>query len=338
VGLNPHYGTPRNPFGRDVGRIPGGSSAGAGVAVADSMGCMGLGTDTRGSVRIPSALCGVTGFKPTASRIPKTGVFPLSYTLDSVGPLANSVACCAVYDAILAGEEASAAVAPEALPLQTLRFLIPVCSLLDDLDPQVSDAFERSIEALKSSGAYIDKVPMPILTDAQSLFKNGGFAGAEAYQIHRRLLGKYKDDYDPKVAARISLGESFLAADYIQLGFDRATLIEEVKTLVQAFDAILFPTVPIVAPSIDDAEKSEEAYVKLNLILLRNPGMMNLLDGCALSVPCHKPGEEPVGLAIAGMGGTDKHILAVGQAVENALSTITGSSGNVEPIAKRARM
>lgn len=339
VGLNPHYGTPRNPFDRaSGGRIPGGSSAGAAVAVADGMCTMGLGSDTRGSVRIPSALCGVTGFKPTASRVPKTGVFPLSYSFDSVGPLANSVACCAVYDAILAGEEPSTAAAPEPLPVTGLRLLLPTCSLLQDLDPHVSIAFKRSVEALNAAGARIVEMDMEILTDAQEQFRNGGLVAPEAYQIHRPILEKHKSEYDPRVASRVALGASFSAADYIQLGLDRKHLISRVSALMRPYDAMIYPTVAITAPTIAEVSGSDEDYVRCNLKLLRNTGIMNLLDGCAATIPCHRPGEPPVGLSIAGMGGTDKHVLAVAQAVEAALSCISGGTSGTEPSAKRAKI
>src|SRR5439155_141461 len=157
VGLNPHFGTPKNPYDRKAGRVPGGSSSGAAVAQADGMCVMALGTDTRGSIRGPSALCGVVGFKPTARRVPREGAFPLSFALDSVGPLANSVACCAAYDAVLSGE-------PDnwpTVPVQMLRLLLPLSSALEDLDAQVSKAFESALERLSKAGALIVKVPVP---------------------------------------------------------------------------------------------------------------------------------------------------------------------------------
>lgn len=320
----------KNPFDRTSGgRVPGGSSSGAAVSVTDGMCVMGLGTDTRGSVRIPSALCGVTGFKSTASRIPRDGAFPLSYTLDSVGPLANSVACCAIYDAILAGETASTVAAPQPFPLLGLRLLVPQCSLFDDLDPHVTATFQRTIDYLKTAGVRIERLDMPLLTKAQDLFKNGGFAAPEAYQIHRAILAEHKAEYDPRVASRIAMGESFSAADYIQLGFDRTALIDEFSPLIKPFDAMVFPTVRTAAPTIAECEVSEKDYVKWNLRLLHNPGLINLLNGCCLTIPCHMPGEPPVGLSIANLAGTDKHILAVGQTVEHALCSITRPRGDI---------
>lgn len=321
LGLNPHYGTPKNPFDRATGRVPGGSSSGAAVSVADSMCAMGLGSDTRGSVRLPAALCGVSGFKPTASRIPREGAFPLSWTLDSVGPLANTVACCAAYDALLAG------IAPEPLPLVPLaglRLMVPKCSLLDDLDPQVASAFERALSALSAAGARISHVDALEFTRAQDLYRNGGFAGAEAWLIHRKRLETRAAGYDPRVSKRVVLARDFNAADYIQLGFERAALLKEAEALCAPYDAMLYPTCAAIAPTIAEADRSDEDYFRLNLRVLRNTGLGNILDGCGVTLPCQAPGEAPVGLSVAGLAGSDRRVLAVAQSVEAALVSLTG--------------
>ncbi|MSQ49469.1 MAG: amidase, partial [Betaproteobacteria bacterium] len=204
VGTNPHYGTPKNPWDRPRagadgaslgGRVPGGSSSGAAVAVADGMCVMGLGSDTRGSIRQPAALCGIAGFKPTARRVSRQGAFPLSYTLDSIGPLANTVACCAAYDAVLAGE--CDAVLKE-LPARGLRLLLPRSSALEDLDPAVAQAFEASLAALSRAGAVIEERKVPAFDRQADYFRNGGFAAAEAYAIHRRWSARI-GEYDPRV-------------------------------------------------------------------------------------------------------------------------------------------
>lgn len=326
VGTNPHYGTPRSPYGRDDGsggRVPGGSSSGAGVAVADGLCVMGLGTDTRGSVRIPSALCGVTGFKPTASRVDKSGAFPLSYTLDSVGPLANSVECCAIFDAILSGERPAAeASAPEPLPLRGLRLLLPSpsCFVMKDLDAAVTKAFDRAVSALESAGAMVTVREAPCFDAAHALYESGGFAGPESFQIHRETLEAHGELYDPNVAARIRLGAELKAADYVQRGIDRARIIGESAALLAGFDAMIMPTVACIPPTIADCESSMETYAQYNLLLLRNTGLINMLDGCAASLPCHTNGEPPVGLMVAGLAGEDKHVLAAARAVEGALA------------------
>ena len=321
VGVNPHYGTPRNPYDRKTGRVPGGSSSGAAVSVADGMCAMGLGSDTRGSVRLPAALCGVTGFKPTASRIPKEGAFPLSWTLDSVGPLANTVDCCATYDAILAG------ITPEALPVlpaKGLRLMVPKCNLLDDLDPQVAAAFERALSVLSKAGAQVTEVDAPAFTQSFDLYKNGGFAGAEAYVIHRKLLETSAAGYDPRVSKRVVFGKDFAAADYIQLGLDRAAFIRGAEALGAPYDAMLYPTVAAVAPTIEEASKEDDDYFRWNMRLLRNTGLGNLLDGCGVTLPCQAQGDAPVGLSVAGFAGQDRRVLAVARAIEGALAQVTG--------------
>ena len=315
VGLNPHYGTPKNPYDRKTGRVPGGSSSGAAVAQADGMCVMALGTDTRGSIRGPSALCGLVGFKPTARRVPRDGAFPLSYTLDSVGPLANSVECCAAYDAVLSGE-------PDpwpSVPVQMLRLLLPLSSALEDLDPQVSRAFDSALHRLSQAGAMIVKVPVPAFDRQAEYFKGGGFAGAEAYYIHRQWLDRL-GECDPRVGKRILLGKDLSGADYVALGFLRREFQAEIEGLAAPFDAILMPTAPCIAPTIAEAGASDEAYFRWNARILRNNGLANFLDGCALSLPCHEPGAAPVGLTVCGTAGTDRRLLAVAAAIEKALA------------------
>ncbi len=315
VGLNPHYGTPKNPYDRKTGRVPGGSSSGAAVAQADGMCVMALGSDTRGSIRGPSALCGIVGFKPTARRVPRDGAFPLSYSLDSVGPLANSVECCAAYDAVLSGE-------PDtwpAMPVGVLRLLLPLSSALDDLDPEVGKAFERAMQKLSKTGATIIQVPVPAFDRQSEYFKGGGFAGAEAYYIHRHWLDRLAE-YDPRVGKRVVLGKDISGADYVALGFLREEFKQSIEALAAPFDAILMPTVPCVAPTIGDADRSDEDYFRWNARILRNNGLANFLDGCAVSLPCHAPGSAPVGLMVCGTAGADRRILAVSAAIEKALS------------------
>jgi aspartyl-tRNA(Asn)/glutamyl-tRNA(Gln) amidotransferase subunit A len=319
TGINPHYGTPRNPWDRKTGRIPGGSSSGAGVAQADGMCVMALGSDTRGSIRVPAAFCGVTGFKPTTRRVPREGAFPLSYTLDSVGPLANSVACCAVYDSILAGETLEAL--PE-LPAKGLRFLVPKSEVRDGLDAEVAQGFSSSIEKLGRAGAVITEKPVPAFDRQAEYFKGGGYAGAEAYAIHRKNAERLAE-YDPRVAKRVMLGKDLSAADYVDFGLLRAEFQREVDALMAPFDAFLLPTIPCIAPPIAEVNASDEAYFRWNMRILRIVGLVNFLDGCAVSLPCHArahlPTQAPVGLMVCGPAMSDRRILAVAAAVEQVL-------------------
>jgi aspartyl-tRNA(Asn)/glutamyl-tRNA(Gln) amidotransferase subunit A len=314
TGLNPHYGTPRNPWDRKTGRVPGGSSSGAAVAQADGMCVMALGSDTRGSIRQPAALCGVTGWKPTQRRVPREGAFPLSYTLDTVGPLANSVACCAAYDAILSGEPA----VPLALPVKGLRLLLPRSSVLDDLDPEVGRAFDAALGRLSAAGAVIREERVEVFDRQPEYFKNGGFAGAEAYAIHRRWQDRL-GEYDPRIAKRVLFGKEIGVADYIDLGLMRADFMRKVEAHAAAYDAMLMPTTPTIAPAIADVDRSDEDYFRWNFRILRNVGIVNFLDGCAVSVPCHEPGAAPVGLSVFGVAMSDRHVLASAHAIEGAL-------------------
>ncbi len=315
TGLNPHYGTPRNPWDRRTGRVPGGSSSGAAVAQADGMCVMALGTDTRGSIRQPAALCGVTGFKPTACRVPREGAFPLSYTLDSVGPLANSVECCAAYDAVLAGED------PTPLPdrpVRGLRLLLPRSSVLDDLDAAVGRSFEDALAKLSAAGAAISELPVAAFDRQAEYFKNGGFAGAEAYAIHRRWADRL-DEYDPRIAKRVMLGKDIGAADYIELGRMRSAYMQQVGALLAPFDAFVMPTTPCIAPTIAEVDRSDDDYFRWNMRILKNVGVVNFLDGCAATLPCHEPGSAPVGLSVCGVAGSDRRVLAAAAAVERVL-------------------
>ena len=316
TGLNPHYGTPKNPWDRKTGRVPGGSSSGAAVAQADGMCVMALGSDTRGSIRQPAALCGVVGFKPTQQRVPRDGAFPLSYVLDSVGPLANSVACCAAYDSILAAEPPHA-LAP--LGAKGLRLLVPRGSLVENLDSEVARAFEASLGRLSAAGALITHLPVPAFERQAEYFRSGGFAGAEAYAIHRRWLGRIAE-YDQRVGKRINMAKDLSGADYVDLLRLRQAYIAEVGAALAPFDAFLMPTTPCIAPTIREVDASDDDYFRWNMRILRNVGVVNFLDGCAVSLPCHAAGTAPVGLSVCGPALSDRHILAVAQAVEGCLA------------------
>ena len=316
TGINPHYGTPKNPWDRAIGRIPGGSSSGAGVAQADGMCVMALGTDTRGSIRVPAAFNGVTGFKPTARRVPREGAFPLSYTLDSIGPLANSVACCATYDALLAGES------PEPLPqlpVEGLRLLVPKSQVREGLEREVEQAFSGALERLQRAGAVVSEKPVPAFERQGEYFKGGGFAGAEAYAIHRKNAERL-GEYDPRVAKRVLIGKDLSAADYVEFGLLRAAYQREMASVLAPYDAFLLPSVPCIAPPIAEVNASDEAYFRWNGRILGIVGLVNFLDGCAVSLPCQPRGAAPVGLMVSGPAMSDRHILAVAAAVEGVLA------------------
>jgi len=313
LGLNPHYDVPRNPWDRATGRIPGGSSSGAAVSVSDGMAVAGIGSDTGGSVRIPAALCGLVGFKPTAARIPLTGVLPLSTSLDSIGPIAHSVECCAILDAIMAADEEPL---PQPADIRGLRFAVPTTLVLEGMDPDVAKAFQAALASLSAAGAHVEEIVIPEFASLAAINAKGGFTASEAVAWHRDLIGRAGNRYDPRVMPRILRGQEMSAADYIDLLAARKAWIAAVEARIAGYDALLLPTVPVIAPAIADLLASDEAYFATNGLILRNPTLINFLNGCALSVPCHAPGNAPVGLMIAGAAGADRRILAIGMAVE----------------------
>jgi len=313
VGYNPHYGTPGNPADRK--RVPGGSSSGGAVSVADRMAVVALGTDTGGSVRIPAAVCGLVGFKPTARRVPIDGVVPLSTSLDSIGPIANSVEDCAIVDAVFAGELANGPIAvPDAAPLAGVRFAVPMHFVMDDLDPVVAKAFERACKALAAKGVKIEQIDLPQLNELAAINAKGGFAASEAYAWHKDLIARRHNDYDQLVAPRILRGRDMSAADYIELLGRRADLCRRVSAVTSNYDAIVMPTCAIVAPTLDEVA-TPEGFTRKNLLLLRNTTVGNFLDRCAISLPCHAAGELPVGFMLMGEAMADKRVLAMARSV-----------------------
>ena len=315
LGINPHYGTPRNPWRRDEARVPGGSSSGAAISVTDGMAHAALGTDTGGSCRIPAAFTGLVGFKPTARRVPLEGSVPLSGTLDSIGPIARSVGCCAVLDAVLADEPLRPLAA---MPLDGLRLLVPETVALDGLEAAVAAAFEAALARLSHAGARITRAPVPEFDKVAGMNALGGYTAAESYHWHRALLERRGEDYDPRVSSRIRRGAGMSAADYLDLQRARRDFIRRVSARIGGFDALVMPTTPILPPRIADLAE-EAAYTTANLAALRNPTLVNMMDGCAISVPVARPPEAPVGLMLAGTAGQDRRLLAMAASVEAAL-------------------
>lgn len=315
LGINPHYGTPKNTFDRAAARIPGGSSSGAAISVIDGMAAAAIGTDTGGSVRIPAALNGLVGFKPTARRVPLEGVLPLSMTLDSAGPLAHRVADCALLDSVLSADT----VELPALALRGLRFAVPQTLVLDELAPAVGGAFSAALSKLSAAGANITELPLREFARAADVNPRGAISSVEAWWWHRRLIESGADRYDPRVLMRIRRDTGLSAADYLQLLEDRRGFVRDVSCAIDGFDAVLMPTTADTAPTIAEVTASDDSYLHFNGRMLRNPSLVNLFDGCALSIPCHHRGEAPVGLMLAAAAHRDHRVLAMGQSVEAAL-------------------
>jgi aspartyl-tRNA(Asn)/glutamyl-tRNA(Gln) amidotransferase subunit A len=310
IGTNPHYGTPGNPADRT--RVPGGSSSGAAVAVADGMCEIAIGTDTGGSTRIPAAFCGVVGYKPTKARVPTEGAFPLSYTLDSVGPIARTVAACAAADAIMAGDDPWTL---EPAPLQGLRFGIPQGLPLRDLDQTVAAQFSDATKELGRRGARLSDEPLPLLDEMVRVNSKATFAVAESYFIHRERIATRAADYDPFVRSRIEAGRALAAADYMAMLRDRAALVRAMDARLSDLDALVLPTTPIVAPTISEVSSSE-GFTAKNGLSLRNPAIANFFDLCAISLPLRRAGGLPVGLMLIARNGHDRRLFRIAAAVE----------------------
>jgi aspartyl-tRNA(Asn)/glutamyl-tRNA(Gln) amidotransferase subunit A len=317
LGLNPHHGTPSSPWDRATGRIPGGSSAGAAVSVADGMAAAAIGSDTGGSCRIPAHCCGIVGYKPSAWRVPLDGAYPLSFSLDSIGPFGRTVSCCALVDAALAGDDITV---PDAIGPRGLRLAVPRTLVLDGLDDTVAAAFSRTLDTLSAAGAVIEDVDCAEWGELPSINAKGGIPAAEAYALHAARLATDGERYDQRVRRRITGGSRQTAADYIDTLKARDRLIGLFEDRAAAFDAFVMPTVAVVAPAIAPLVADDALYDTANRLVLRNTSVGNFLDGCSISVPCHEDGAAPVGFMLLAPNGHDRHIMAVASGVEATLA------------------
>jgi aspartyl-tRNA(Asn)/glutamyl-tRNA(Gln) amidotransferase subunit A len=315
LGLNLHFGTPLNPFDRRAQRIPGGSSSGAAVSVSDRMAIAAIGTDTGGSIRIPAALCGLVGWKPTVSRVSREGVYPLSTSFDSIGPIAADVASCVRIDQVLSGESAREKPRED---LKGVRLAVPGKLLSADTDSPVAAAVGRALTSLSKAGVVLAELPLPEIVEVPTVGAGVVIVGSEAYAWHRRNIAAHGSLYDPRVRVRLERGAAYSAWEYLDALRCRTAAIEAAGRALQGFDGWLMPTVPIIAPRIADLA-AEEVYVETNKRVLRNSSIVNFLGGCAVSLPCHTPGEPPVGLTLAALGDSDHRVLAIAAALERAL-------------------
>jgi aspartyl-tRNA(Asn)/glutamyl-tRNA(Gln) amidotransferase subunit A len=320
LGINAHFGTPLNPWHRAEGRIPGGSTSGGAVAVKDGMAPIALGSDTGGSCRIPAAFCGIVGFKPTASRIPTIGTVPLSPSFDSVGSLGNDVESCAIIDAVLSGD------APRSVgdfPVDGAKLAVPQMLVLDGLDSEVAQSFEQAISRLSKAGARIVNLDLKELGEIPKINARGGIVNAEAWGYHRRIVETLAERYDPWVLARFEAGKRMNVADYIEMRELRADLIARVAEITAPFDALIFPTVAVVPPTLISLQDPDYSG-KANGLILRNAAVGNFIDRCAVSIPCHEPGSAPVGLMLIGETGADRRLLALAKALEPIINLDQG--------------
>ena len=311
VGLNPHYGTPKSIYDRKVGRIPGGSSSGAAVAIADGLCALSIGTDTGGSCRIPAAFNGIVGFKPSAQRVSRKGVFPLAFSFDSIGSLAGSIACCAIADGFMAGDwDGMIADGPS----RPLRLGVLSNYVLDGLDDQVAADFARAVAALTASGVVVEALTMPNLATIPQLIRFGGIVGCEAHFEHRENLAAKRDQYDPRVAGRMLAAAATSLPDYLNLLQARDGLVQDFASLAKGYDAVLLPAVAMVPPAIS-ALAADEDYARINGLCLRNTYVANMLNACAISLPINKKGAAPTGLMLMAANGADKNLFSAAKTI-----------------------
>jgi len=316
VGINPHYGTPANAWRRDeLRRIPGGSSSGAAISVTDGMAAAALGTDTGGSCRIPAALNGIAGFKPTAAAVPMGGAYPLSPSLDSVGPLAATARCCAIMHSVLAD---TPAVLDARADLGSLRLAIPQTVVLDGLDAHVASCFFASVSRLSAAGVDVRELALRQFGELAAVNVKGGLVAAEAYAAQMERLRLHGGQFDPRVRVRMEKAMAQTPQDYADLLAFRREWIRSVTASMEGADLLVCPTVPTIAPAID-ALANDDEFGRVNLAMLRNPTFANFLDGCAISIPCHPAGTAPAGLMLIGRQGDDARVLAAAQAIESLL-------------------
>ena len=326
VGVNPHHATPlawdaqfdAPVMSQGQARVPGGSSSGAAVSVATGAAFIGLGSDTGGSIRIPAALNGLVGFKSTARRVPTQGAFPLSTTMDTVCALTRSVP-----DAVLAHEILASRRVPRfSRPLSSYKLAVPMSLMLDQADPGVQRAWDRTLSKLSQAGAQLTDIPLHELHELDALLATGGFSAAESYTWHRSWLDKHAQEYDPRVAARILRGSSMKAHEYLDLVEGRARWIRRMQMALAHFDAALSPTVPIYGPklkSVAPGTANDAEFFRVNGLLLRNTSVVNMLDGCALALPIHEAGELPSSLMVWQGPMMDDVVLNISLAVATAL-------------------
>ena len=315
IGINPHHGTPRNPNGVGPARAPGGSSSASGVAVANGMLPLAIGTDTGGSIRIPAAFNGVVGLKTSTGRYPMDGVFPLSRTYDTLGPLANTVADCLLADAVLRGRSDTEA-AP--VPVRGIELVVPDNVVFDGVEPAVAGNFERSLERLAKAGAKIVRRPVPQLDQIVALVgTRGNILPAEALHVHwDRVHGETAAEIDPRVVKRILMAEKMTAVDLVEVLFQRRRLIAEATALVgDGFYA--FPTTPHVAMPIAPLEADMDAFFAANFKTLRNTMLGNFLDWCGVQIPNGRDADDmPTGFLISAPHGRDAGVQSAALAIE----------------------
>ncbi len=321
MGLNPHHPPLYSAWDRATKRLPGGSSSGSAVSVVLGIVPATLGSDTAGSCRIPAAFNGVVGMKPSFGRLSLQGVYPLSPTSDAPGPLALDVDSCFLIDHVMSG--AFNGTLPTLKPAATdsIRLLVPDSVVMQELDLEVENAFQRAVENLQAAGIDVSHQPMPVIDDCVEMFYTRPIAVYEAWLHHREMLDRWGEEYDPYVFHRISTGSKITAQEQQGRYALKAGLI---KRFNQQFsearvDAMLYPAVACIPPAVEET-KDPDKIGGVNLRCLRNTATANNFDGCSISLPCHQSGEAPVGLMLSCPHGKDEKLYQLAATVEAILA------------------
>ncbi len=348
TGLNPHFGTPKSIWDRHVddhvgdhvddhvdghvGRLPGGSSSGSAVSVAEGIVAATMGSDTAGSCRIPAAFNGIVGVKPSFNRLSLAGMYPLSPTSDAPGPMGVDVDSCFLLDQLLAGQWNGMRDERGKMPdlaradCSSLQLLVPEGVVMDDLDDEVINAYRTAVDALKGAGASISVAKFPAIDQCVEMFLTRSVVGYEALQIHQERLAQFGDEYDPEVKRRILSFENVRYEEQAQRYIDKANLVQEFAQGMRAggFHAVIYPTTPGVPPKMAVAQNPLHA-ASINLRCLRNTASVNYFDGCSVSLPCHQPGQAPVGLMVSCVHGDDAALYQIAGGIERVLNDARGA-------------
>ena len=323
MGLNPHYGTPPSIWNRAVGHLPGGSSSGSALSVAEGIVLGSIGSDTAGSTRVPAAFNGLVGIKPSYRRFPLKGIFPLSPTTDVPGPIAKSVECCYQLDAAMAGHKTPACLSAKSVA--SIRLLLPDARVMEHLDPHVEATLTRTIDRLTRAGCTIVQRRVEVLDALLQLFETKPIAAYEAWCGHKARLQQYGDQYDPFVRQRMTLGEKITTSDYQATLKQRVQLVQTFNAEVTDVDALMYPTVARIPPKLSQLTDID-TMCAINLACLRNTATVNYFDGCAISLPCQAPETAPVGLMLSSTNGRDQCLFEVAKSVEAILQPISVNS------------
>ncbi len=324
LGINPHFGTPQNPFDLAIARLPGGSTSGGAVSVSRGLASAAIGSDTGGSVRVPAAWNGLVGLKTSFGRLPLNGVLPLSKTLDTVGPLTHDVADSAAFFSVLDGR-----LGPNKKPwvdisnfsIKAISFICPKNLVWEDLDSDIKSQCKEAIKKLDSSGAFIKHTNIPELSEIDDLISHfGPYHASECHAVWGNKIEASPDQVYPPILERIRLGGLMKASNVEQIKTKLADASKSLVSRIGRHGIIVCPTVPIGPPTISEVENSSEKWTEANAVVLRNTRLANFLNCCSITLPCGLDDNGiPVGLMLMAPWGEDERLLRIAAAIEKII-------------------